>query len=115
MKPHWQDRRERLRRKLLSRGAGRLDNYEIPEVLLMVFVARRNARPIAKTLTSLSGELAVPFADLIKFDGIDKTVAACLKAIAQLPSRAARGEISKHPDISSWSALTNLCPQTSAA
>ena len=47
-KPHWQGHRERLRGKLLSRGAAALDDYEILEVLLMAFIPRRDVKPIAK-------------------------------------------------------------------
>src|SRR3990167_920426 len=48
--PHWQGHRERLRGKLLARGAGALDDYEILEVLLMAFIPRRDVKPIAKAL-----------------------------------------------------------------
>ena len=46
-KPHWQGHRDRLRTKLLKRGAGALDDYEILEVLLMAFIPRRDVKPIA--------------------------------------------------------------------
>ena len=37
-KPHWQGHRERLRGKLLKRGAGALEDYEVMEVILMAFI-----------------------------------------------------------------------------
>lgn len=40
-KPHWHGHRDRLRTKLLKRGAGALDDYEILEVILMAFIPRR--------------------------------------------------------------------------
>jgi len=108
-KPHWQGHRERLRGKLLKRGACALEDYEVMEVILMAFIPRRDVKPIAKALMtrfgSLSGVLAAPSADLVKVDGIGETVAAYLKAIAELQSRASREEIRKRPAISSWSAL----------
>tara|TARA_R110002167_G_scaffold21119_2_gene76899 strand:+ start:1214 stop:1915 length:702 start_codon:yes stop_codon:yes gene_type:complete len=108
-KPHWQGHRERLRGKLLKRGAGALEDYEVMEVILMAFIPRRDVKPIAKALMtrfgSLSGVLAAPSVDLVKVDGIGETVAAYLKAIAELQSRASREEIRKRPAISSWSAL----------
>ncbi|MCA8898718.1 MAG: DNA repair protein RadC [Hyphomonas sp.] len=107
--PHWQGHRERLRSKLLSRGAGALDDYEILEVLLMAFIPRRDVKPIAKALETkfggLSGILAAPAADLVKVDGIGETVAAYLKAVAELQSRASLQEIRRREVISSWSAL----------
>ena len=110
-KPHWQGHRERLRGKLLKRGAGALEDYEVMEVILMAFIPRRDVKPIAKALMtrfgSLSGVLAAPSADLVKVDGIGESVAAYLKAIAELQSRASLEEIRRRPAISSWSALVS--------
>ena len=108
-KPHWQGHRERLRGKLLKRGAGALDDYEVLEVLLMAFIPRRDVKPIAKALQarfgSLSGILAAPAADLVKVEGVGETVAAYLKAITELNARASRETIAQKTAISSWSAL----------
>ena len=110
-KPHWQGHRERLRGKLLKRGAGALEDYEVMEVILMAFIPRRDVKPIAKALLarfgSLSGVMAAPSADLVKIDGVGEIVAAYLKAITELQSRAAREEIRQRPAISSWSALVS--------
>lgn len=109
--PHWQGHRERLRGKLLNRGAGALDDYEILEVLLMAFIPRRDVKPIAKALQarfgSLSAILAAPPEDLVKVDGIGESVAAYLKAIAELNSRAGREQIKAREVISSWTALVD--------
>ncbi|MFN3910860.1 RadC family protein [Hyphomonas sp.] len=107
--PHWQGHRERLRTKLLARGAGALDDYEILEVLLMAFIPRRDVKPIAKALQAkfktLSAVLAAPASELVKVEGVGETVAAYLKAISELNSRAAREEIQTREAISSWTAL----------
>jgi len=107
--PHWKGHRDRLRGKLLTRGATALSNYEVLEVLLMAFIPRRDVKPIAKALEarfgSLSAILAAPTSDLIKVNGVGETVAAYLKAIAELNARASRETIQKKPAISSWSAL----------
>jgi DNA repair protein RadC len=75
----------------------------------MAFIPRRDVKPIAKTLEKqfggLSAILAAPAADLVKVPGVGETVAAYLKAIAELNSRAAREEIKAREVISSWSAL----------
>jgi DNA repair protein RadC len=108
-KPHWQGHRERLRGKLLKRGPGALEDYEVMEVILMAFIPRRDVKPIAKALMtrfgSLSGVLAAPSSDLVKVEGVGETVAAYIKAISELQSRASREEIRQRPAISSWSAL----------
>ncbi|WP_370169654.1 MULTISPECIES: RadC family protein [Hyphomonas] len=107
--PHWKGHRERLRSKLLARGASSLDDYEVLEVLLMAFIPRRDVKPIAKALQarfgSLSAILAAPSRDLVQVPGIGETVAAYLKAIAELNARASRESIQKKTAISSWSAL----------
>jgi len=86
-----------------------LDDYEILEVLLMAFIPRRDVKPIAKALEkqfgSLSAILAAPPEALVKVEGVGETVAAYLKAIAELNSRAGREEIRQREVISSWTAL----------
>ena len=76
--PHWKGHRDRLRGKLLTRGATALSNYEVLEVLLMAFIPRRDVKPIAKALEarfgSLSAILAAPTSDLIKVNGVGETV-----------------------------------------
>ena len=94
---------------MLTRGANALEDYEVLEVMLMAFIPRRDVKPIAKALMarfgSLSGILAAPGAELVKIEGIGETVAAYLKAIAELQSRVTREEIRQRTAISSWSAL----------
>ena len=61
-KPHWQGHRDRLRTKLIERGANALEDYELLETLLFAFIPRRDVKPISKALLarfgSLSGVLA---------------------------------------------------------
>jgi DNA repair protein RadC len=107
--PHWTGHRDRLRSKLLTRGAGALEDYEVLEVLLMAFIPRRDVKPIAKALQhefgSLSAILAAPPEELVKVDGIGETVAAYIKAIAELHSRAGAEPLKRREAISSWTAL----------
>ena len=108
-KPHWHGHRDRLRTKLLSRGASALDDYEILEILLMAFIPRRDVKPIAKALQtrfgSLSAILAAPVEELVSVAGIGETAAAYLKAMAELNSRAGRESLKQKTAISSWTAL----------
>lgn len=107
--PHWTGHRDRLRSKLLTRGAGALEDYEVLEVLLMAFIPRRDVKPIAKALQrefgSLSAILAAPPEELVKVDGVGETVAAYIKAIAELHSRAGAEPLKRREAISSWTAL----------
>lgn len=115
IKPHWQGHRDRLRTKLLKRGAEALDDYEVLEVLLFAFIPRRDVKPIAKALLarfgSLSAILAAPSKDLVGVSGVGDTVAAYLKTVNELHHRSGREEISKRPMISSWSALMTYVRQ----
>ncbi|MEL7481257.1 MAG: DNA repair protein RadC [Pseudomonadota bacterium] len=108
-KPHWLGHRDRLREKLVTRGAGALEDYELLETLLFAFVPRRDVKPIAKALLarfgSLSGILAADPQALVSVEGVGRTTAAYLKATAEYHLRAAREEIAKRPIISSWTAM----------
>lgn len=108
-KPHWQGHRDRLRGKLLKRGAGSLEDYELLETLLFAFIPRRDVKPVAKALLtrfgSLSAVFAAPAQKLVEIDGVGDTVAAYLKATQEIGDRAAREKIQSRPVISSWSAL----------
>ena len=108
-KPHWQGHRDRLRTKLVTRGAGALEDYELLETLLFAFIPRRDVKPVAKALIarfgSLSGVLAAQPSDLTKVSGVGETVAAYIKATAEIGARATRENLKARTVISSWSAL----------
>ena len=108
-KPHWQGHRDRLRTKLIERGANALEDYELLETLLFAFIPRRDVKPVAKALVarfgSLSGVLAARQADLTRVAGVGETVAAYLKATAEIGARATRETLKARTVISSWSAL----------
>ncbi len=108
-KPHWQGHRDRLRGKLLSRGANALEDYELLETLLFAFIPRRDVKPVSKALLTRFGSLSGVFAanpeDLIKVNGIGDTVAAYIKATAEIGACAARESLQARPLISSWTAL----------
>lgn len=110
-KPHWQGHRDRLRSKLLNRGPGALDDYELLEALLFAFIPRRDVKPIAKNLLkrfgSVSAVFAAPAKDLCSVTGIGETSAAYLKAAAELSARSAREELAKPQAISNWTALVD--------
>lgn len=108
-KPHWQGHRDRLRGKLIHRGAAALDDYELLETLLFAFIPRRDVKPIAKALLGRFGSLSAIFAaapkDLQAISGIGETVAAYLSATQEIGLRASRETIEAKPIITSWTAL----------
>jgi len=108
-KPHWLGHRDRLRGKLVARGASALEDYELLETLLFAFLPRRDVKPISKALLgrfgSISALLAADPADIASVKGMGDTSAAYLKAAYELSNRAALEEIASKPVISSWTAL----------
>jgi DNA repair protein RadC len=108
-RPHWQGHRNRLRGKLIQRGPGALEDYELLETLLFAFIPRRDVKPIAKALLqrfgSLSGVLAAATSDLTRIDGVGPTVAAYIKAAQEIGTRTHRETFTGRSIISSWSAL----------
>lgn len=107
--PHWQGHRGRLRTKLIARGAGAGDDYELLETLLFAFIPRKDVKPIAKALLkefgSVSAVLATEPDKLMAVNGIGEKVAAYIKTVAELAARAAREEIKSRPIVSSWTTL----------
>ena len=108
-KPHWLGHRDRLRGKLLERGASALEDYELLETLLFAILPRRDVKPVAKDLLkrfgSLSALLAADPHNIADVKGMGETSAAYLKAAYELSNRAALEEIAAKPVISSWTAL----------
>lgn len=98
-----------MRGKLINRGAGALDDYELLETLLFAFIPRRDVKPIAKDLLRRFGSLSAIFAAdpkaLQDVSGIGVNVAAYLNATQEIGTRAARETIESRPIISSWTAL----------
>ncbi|MCL4133702.1 UNVERIFIED_CONTAM: hypothetical protein GTU68_029533 [Idotea baltica] len=114
-KPHWQGHRDRLRGKVIARGADALDDYELLEVLLFAFIPRRDVKPISKALLAqfggVSAILAAEPKDLVQVSGVGETVAAYLKTVQALSARASIEQIKQRPAISSWSALITYVQQ----
>ncbi len=106
---HWQGHRERLRTRLLTRGPGALDDYELLEVLLFAFLPRRDVKPVAKALLARFGAVSAIFAapvdQLVQVKGMGEAAAAYLKATHELQARAVRETLGQRPVISSWNAL----------
>src|SRR5271155_2322052 len=50
--------RERMRGRLLEKGAAALADYEILEMLLFLGIARRDTKPLAKAMINRFGSLA---------------------------------------------------------
>ncbi len=112
-KPHYHGHRERLRERVVAKGAESLADYEILEALL--FAARPNGdmKPLAKRLMQRFGSLAAVLsadpARLREVEGVGPAAVAVLKVGRETARRLAREETSERPVIASWDRLLSYC------
>jgi DNA repair protein RadC len=112
-KPHFHGHRERLRQRLLERGAGSLADHEILEFLLFGARPRGDTKPLAKALLARFGNLAGVFAasqhELAGVPGIGDTAIAALKIVPEAARRMALEEIMERPVLSNWNQVLDYC------
>ena len=108
-KPHHLGHRERLRRRVLDRGAGSLADYELLEYLLFGVRRQGDTKPTAKALIdrfgSIAGVLAAPTAELAAVKSVSEATIALIAVTAEAARRAVREEIADGPVLSSWTRL----------
>ena len=108
-KPHHLGHRERLRRRVLARGADSLADYELLEYLLFGVRRQGDTKPTAKALIdrfgSVAGVLAAPASELETVKGVSEATVALIAVAADTARRAVREEIADGPVLSSWTKL----------
>lgn len=108
-KPHQLGHRERLRRKVLDRGADSLADYELLEYLLFGVQRQGDTKPVAKRLIdrfgSLAGVLAAPPAEVATIKGAGEATAAMLAVWRESTRRVVREVAAAGPLLSSWPKL----------
>ncbi len=111
--PHYLGHRERLRRRLLDRGAESLADHEIIEYLLFGARPRGDTKPLAKALIArfgnLAGVLSASPRELATVDGVGDATIAALKIVPEAARRMALEEIMDRPVLSSWDQLLAYC------
>ncbi len=112
-KPHYHGHRERLRRRLLDKGAATLADYEILEYLLFGARPRGDTKPLAKALIarfgSLAGVLSANTQELAKVTGTGEVTIAILKIVPEAARRMALEEIMDRPVLGSWDQVLAYC------
>lgn len=112
-KPHFHGHRDRLRRRLLDKGAASLADYELLEFLLFGSKPRGDTKPLAKALMArfgnLAGVLAASPQELATVTGMGDASIAVLKAIPEAALRLAREDLADSPVIGSWDKLLAYC------
>lgn len=108
-KPHHLGHRDRLRRRVLDRGADSLADYELLEYLLFGVRRQGDTKPTAKALIdrfgSVAGVLAAPASELATVKGVSEATIALIAVTAEAARRAVREEIADGPVLSSWTKL----------
>ncbi len=111
--PHYHGHRERLRRRVLDRGAGSLADHEVLEFLLFGARPRGDTKPLAKALLkrfgSLAGVLSASPGELAAVDDLGEASIAALKIVPEAARRLALEEASEQPVITSWDKLLTYC------
>ena len=91
--PHYFGHRERLRQKVLDKGAVSLSDYELIEFLLFGARPRGDVKPLAKALLgefgSLAGVLAAQNEKLESVPGTGQSAVAYLKIVQEAARRLA--------------------------
>ena len=100
--------RARLRKRLLSAGAGGFHDYELVEYLLTLTIPRVDTKPLAKKLLvefGGIGPLLSASADTLRCEGLTDPTIAALKIAEAAALRLLESRIENQPILSSWDAL----------
>jgi DNA repair protein RadC len=105
-KPHYRGHRERLRQRFHDAGPDAVSDYELLEMALFAALARRDTKPIAKSLLKKFGSFAEVLHALENLlrevEGIGDAAITQLKLLAAAAGRIAKGEIKRNVALSSW-------------
>lgn len=110
-KPGHLGHRDRLRERLLTRGAEALADYEILEILLFSNYPRKDTKPVAKALIARFGSLASVFAarpeELQEVEDVGPGAAGTIKAAQAAALHMLRAEVRDQPVLNNWDRLTD--------
>ncbi|HSR72286.1 MAG TPA: DNA repair protein RadC [Kiloniellales bacterium] len=115
-RPHYHGHRERLRRRVLEKGAASLADHELLEFLLFAAKPRGDTKPLAKALLarfgSLAGVLAAGPRELKTVAEMGEASIAALLVVPDAARRMALEQITDRPVIGSWDRLIAYCRLT---
>ena len=101
--------RERLRARLLERGAAALSDHELIEALLMLARPRIDTKPIAKRLLAefggIGGLLAADADALKAMPDMGEASATAIKLAHAISQRALQAQTREKPVLANWQAL----------
>jgi DNA repair protein RadC len=112
-RPHYHGHRERLRARLLERGADSLPDYELMELVLFAAIPQRDVKPLAKELIdkfgSFADAIAAPPERLKEVKWLKESAVAQLKIVEAAAVRLLKTKVIGKPALSSWNALLDYC------
>jgi DNA repair protein RadC len=110
---HYLGHRERLRGRFRTAGSDAVSDYELLELVLFRALARRDVKPLAKSLIARFGSfgevIAAPWPLLAEIDGLGDAAITEFKVIEAAAHRIARGEVKRRPVLSSWETVLEYC------
>ena len=112
-KPHFVNHRQRLRDRFMKAGTTALADYELLELLLFRAIARRDVKPLAKTLLAEFGDfnrvISAPASRLCQIDGVGEAVVQELKIVEAAAHRLGQARVMGKNALTSWSSLMEYC------
>lgn len=113
VKDHRVDHRKRLRERFSKGGAAAMPDYELLELVLFRAIARRDVKPLAKTLLAEFGDfnrvITASRVRLAGVTGVGEAVITELKIVEAAAQRLAQARIMHRSVITSWDALVEYC------
>lgn len=101
--------RQRLRKRLLERGAESLADYELLEMLLFFAFKTGDTKPFAKQLISRYGSVAAlltaPTRDLLATPGLGEHSVSAIRLVQALSAHLAQAQVREQPVLNSWDRL----------
>ena len=97
----------------MKAGTTALADYELLELLLFRAIARRDVKPLAKTLLAEFGDfnrvISAPASRLCQIDGVGEAVVQELKIVEAAAHRLGQARVMGQNALTSWSSLMEYC------
>jgi len=105
--------RERLRDRVLAGGTEPLADYELLELILFRAIARRDVKPLAKSLIARFGSfgevIAADSGRLAEIEGMSAGAISEFKIVEAAAQRFAKGAVKKRLPMGSWTEVIDYC------
>jgi DNA repair protein RadC len=111
--PHYAGHRQRLRDRFMEAGEAALADYELLELLLFRAIARRDVKPLAKSLIARFGSYGEVVAArperLREIEGLGEAAICEIKLVEAAARRLARGALQKRTVLGSFIDVIDYC------